>query len=543
MRALVGLRGSLSASLALALCARFAAAQEAPRLLSPRPGACALTATPTLRWRGVSNVASWRVRACRDRACATPLFELDARGETAVPPSALPAGVVFWRVEADGRTSATWSFTVTARPGPHDVTAPACADLDGDGYGDALVQTATDAHRIAFLWGSPRGLVRRGAQRLVEPPTRYGLTVQLAGDLDGDGYADLLASSHDVSSPPGGRAPSRDHAGAVLLYRGGRRGVQVRASVRLDPRAGEEFFGGEVRVAGDVDGDGRGDLLVDSSPSAHAPSRHACVQLRRRIFETTTVTAADVDFEGFHCSNQGRDSGAAGDVDGDGFGDVILARDGDNGRTPAVRLYHGSPDGLTRAEDLDLSAVRVPSDVRVEVGALGDINGDGFGDFALAWERSETSVAGGIVWHGAAAGPLVARPLARPPRRADADEEADFFGMRAGGVGDLDRDGRDDAMLAVSDRTLAFVRNGDLAAPTLFSRGDGLPVGFFGGFHQPCGDVNGDGFLDVLVGSTCAETDAQSGDACVVREYHLFRGGADGISESRHDVLTDARLR
>jgi len=533
MRARVGVGASLLASLAVALGPRVAAAQTAPWLLSPRSGGCALSATPSLRWRGASRAAPSRVRLCRDRGCATTLLEFDAFGGAATTPRALPPGVVFWRVESGGHASATWSFTVTARPSAHDVVAPRCTDLDGDGHGDALIAQLTRAHRINLLWGSPRGLVRRGAQRLVEPPTRYGLSVAPAGDLDGDGYADVVAYSYDVPSRPGGRVSIADPAGAVLVYRGGRGGVQARASVRLGPRAGEEAFGAELRLAGDTDGDGRGDLLVSAAPSGRtAGPRGSCLQLRRRIFDAAGATASDVALDGLRCDVGGRSFSAAGDGDGDGFGDVVVARGARGDEAAAVRLYHGSAEGLTRAEDLDLSTVRVPSGATVELAELGDVDGDGFADFSLAWERTASAPAQVTVWRGAAAGPLTPH-LLRPPSRGEADD----FGRGVGAVGDLDNDGRDEVMLSVSDRTVALLRNGAIDAPTLFSRGTGLPTEFFGGSHDSCGDVDGDGFTDVLVGTTCAETDAESGDACLVREYHLFRGGRDALSESRRDAV------
>jgi hypothetical protein len=93
-------------------------------------------------------------------------------------------------------------------------------------------------------------------------------------------------------------------------------------------------------------------------------------------------------------------------------------------------------------------------------------------------------------------------------------------------------DGRDEVALSLSDTALVLYRGGSFGAPEVVVRGDGLPVSFFG-HAVPCGDVDGDGYVDVAVGDTCARTDENSGDVCLRREYGLLRGGRDGVTSAR----------
>ncbi len=534
----------LATSLALLALPSLATGQtsQAPNLLSPRSGWCSLTATPTLRWRGAGGLE--HVSVCRDRACSAVFAEADVEGGAWTPTTPFTRGVWFWRVRYGAQTSPVWSFTVTARPGGADVIAPRCTDVDGDGYGDALVRGLTVAHRVSLHWGSRAGFVRRGARLLAEPPPARGASmwgdVDLAGDLDGDGYADLLWRHAFVPSRARmARDPlsatSRD-AGAVMVFRGGPRGLSAAPSVRLDAREGEFLFGADAVPAGDVDGDGRGDLLVRSLP-ASSDRALGGLQLRRRLFERGSAITEGI--AGLRCRSGEAEAAAAGDVDGDGFADIVGACAGttDGRPNPAiVRVYHGSPDGLVRPEDLDVTAEGSIVGAEVRVASLGDIDGDGYGDVAAAWRGVGEAPGAVLLWRGSPRAMRGPEALARPT--SDASQMGDMFGWVAGTVGDLDGDGRDDAMLSVSDTTQAFYRGDRFDAPLLFTRGDGAPVSFFG-VHRVCGDVDGDGHADVLVGANCVETDADSGDSCLRREHYLLRGGADGVSPSRMQPVSE----
>ena len=536
-RTRLSLRAVLAGALLALPTTAMGQTSQAPNLLSPRTGWCSLTATPTLRWHGAGGQE--HVSLCRDRACSAVFAEADVEGGAWTPTTPLTRGVWFWRVRRGAQVSPVWSFTVTARPGGANVIVPRCTDVDGDGYGDALLRGMTFAHRVSLHWGSRAGFVRRGARLLTEPPAARSAPmwgdVDLAGDLDGDGYADLLWRHPFVPSRARmARDPlsatSRD-AGAVLVFRGGPRGLSTAPSVRLYAREGEFLFGDAATPAGDVDGDGRGDLLVTSSPggSDRAPGG---LQLRRRLFERGGAITEDIT--GLPCRSGEAAFAAAGDVDGDGFADVLGACGSTSSARPnpaLVRVYHGSPDGLVRPEDLDLTAERSIVGADVRVASLGDVDGDGYGDVVAAWHGASVTPAVVMLWRGSPRGMRGPEALERPT--SDASQTADLFGWIAGTVGDLDGDGRDDVMLSVSDTTQAFYRGGPrFDAPLLFTRGDGLPVSYFG-VHRVCGDVDGDGHADVVLGANCVETDADTGDSCLRREHYLLRGGADGVSPSR----------
>jgi hypothetical protein len=532
-----GLGPILAAALAaLASPSRVGAQSDAdvPRPHAPRAGGCSLTATPTLRWHG--GRGSSRVTVCRDRACLAVASEVEVAGEAWRPTTPLAPGVWFWRVRRGERASAVWSFTVTARPGVADATAPRCTDVDGDGFGDALMAGVAMGRQVSLLWGARTGLVRRRPARLTLPAGVSGGALALAGDLDGDGYADLLWSSAQTPSPSRrARAPrsvASLHAGAVRVFRGGPRGISATAAVRLDAREGEFCFGATVVAVGDVDGDGRGDLLADALALGRDGGLGG-MRLYRQLFARGGPTVEPAP--AVRCPVGAARVAAAGDVDGDGFADVAVAcavsRDAPAQPAAWVRVLHGSPNGLTRPEPLPLPEQGPPAETAVRVASLGDLDGDGFSDLIAAWHRDGAPSREALVWRGSARGFGTPEALV-PPALPDPALPPEYFAWEVGALGDVDGDGRDEVALSLSDTALVLYRGGSFGAPEVVVRGDGLPVSFFG-YAVPCGDVDGDGYVDVLVGDTCARTDENSGDACLRREYGLLRGGRDGVTSAR----------
>jgi hypothetical protein len=232
------------------------------------------------------------------------------------------------------------------------------------------------------------------------PGERFG-TALAAGDVDGDGFEDLL-----VGSPgPGGMG---SYPGRVELYLGSDAGLATTpAWVRDGGWPGARF--GAALATADVNGDGFADIVV-AAPDFDVPSRrpHARADLGPNPGPggpagpgSSDEGAVSLFLGNAHGQPTlrrvivGLDSGEhlgsavanAGDVNGDGFDDVLMGASGKNGNRGLVLLFHGSPSGLPSLPAWWLPGVRADAGFGTLLAGIGDHNGDGFGDFALAHDE------------------------------------------------------------------------------------------------------------------------------------------------------------
>ena len=220
-------------------------------------------------------------------------------------------------------------------------------DVNADGNDDVLVaaqwndEGGTEAGAVYLLHGPQYGTVELGSAdaKFVgeNAGDEAGMSLGQAGDIDGDGYADVLvgAALHNgVASD----------AGAGYLCYGPVSGTVdlSTADARFDGEAASDSAGGWTVGAGDVDGDGYGDILVSARGSDLAVSNAGAVYLLYGPFSGAyDLGAADATFLGEAASDiMGACSPMAGDVDGDGHPDLLMAAYlNDTGATDAGTTY------------------------------------------------------------------------------------------------------------------------------------------------------------------------------------------------------------
>jgi hypothetical protein len=153
--------------------------------------------------------------------------------------------------------SATPQVTLTAPNGDNLIygsTPPCVIDVDGDGYADLALRGPSLSGNILLYRGGPSGITSSvpSSTELVAPVNDLAYGVSLAsGDVDGDGFADLIVGSSDVND-----------SGVIYVYRGGAVGLETNPSTTvLAPDHDFGAFGTSI-VAADVDGDGFADVVV-----------------------------------------------------------------------------------------------------------------------------------------------------------------------------------------------------------------------------------------------------------------------------------------
>ncbi|WP_237277453.1 FG-GAP and VCBS repeat-containing protein [Streptomyces caniscabiei] len=339
------------------------------------------------------------------------------------------------------------------------------ADFDGDGYGDvaysapvATVDGKPYAGQMVALYGSANGLTSThrttlsqntpGVPGSAEQGDSFG-HVSAYGDFDGDGYDDLAVSA-DLEDSGGHR-----DTGTVVIVWGSPKGLSG-ATTLDDPTPSRHRAWGKSLAAGDFDGDGTEDLAVGSSSSTVHVFGNGIARTGKPD-DHYTVKAA-IRSEEF----TGSLNLTAGDVDGDERTDLIVngIEPGGPGRRNVNHYLPGTPSGLSVA-----AARKLRPGV---VSAFGDIDGDGYGDIVTGQAFDPTddpdvlsapgSVTGGKVniTYGSADGPDTATAFSVTQdsgRIPGASERGDSFGFEVS-LGDIDGDGFQDLVVGVSDEDL-----------------------------------------------------------------------------------------
>lgn len=275
-------------------------------------------------------------------------------------------------------------------------------DLDGDGYDDVVVgdhrldsSSISECGGAYILGGSSAGDLST-VTATIEGDDSYseaGESVAI-GDVDGDGFNDLAL----------GAAQEGTWGGAFVLY-GPLSGTISLASadVALSWSTVAEFAGSSVAVGGDMDADGYGDVLVGAygyNGYSGAVYLHSGATLTSGAVDTGVVRV-----EGPTSSALGASVEFVGDLDADGFAEAVLGAEGESGAfgsAGAVYVLRGPVWGTTtlsgeatRIEGIDISGA-----LGTTIAALGDSDGDGFDDFAAAEPHGNNTPGGAYVFRG-----------------------------------------------------------------------------------------------------------------------------------------------
>ncbi len=440
-------------------------------------------------------------------------------------------------------------------------------DLNGDGFseialGAPLFASGEVGEGAVFVFSGGGRAIASGpataAQRMIEGTgpfeqfdLRLGTTVASAGDVNGDGYNDVIlgAPGYDVAPP---LDLIRD--GAAFLFHGGPAGptgwslptAQTRLTGGEDGSgfALVQRFGYGVASAGDVNGDGFGDVVV-SAPSyfnglvqqgAALVFHGSAVGIASGGPENAaSVLESDQAFGGVF------NVASAGDVNGDGYGDIIVGADQyDAGAVDTGSAFiflgdaTGIPSGSVATAHARLAGDQASAGFGYQVAAAGDVNADGFGDVLV----SQLSPRAVFLFLGSLNGIASGGPDSASTR-LDQSPGAPAFGAAISSAGDVNADGYRDILVGAPGYTNgqtsegaillylggpAGIQHGGIGTANALIESDQLQSDF-GSSVAPLGDVNGDGYADVVVGDPSYDGGAQvDGGAAFV-----FLGGPSGL--------------
>lgn len=366
---------------------------------------------------------------------------------------------------------------------------------------------------------------------LTRRETRFGGAIAAAGDVNGDGFGDVVVSAAHHQS---GRLI---RAGAVTLLAGSSTGLLANAGWSVVGGQASRQLGRAIAGGQDVNGDSLPDIAVATVHRMSAGVSRGGLNLF--LGSTNPISEAP----NWHYLPEARDgqlgeSLAMEDVNGDGFADLIagasrhtefLEKEG------AAFLFLGSRSGLPDAPSWSAFGGATNSEFGDFITAPGDVNGDGFPDVlvgAPVYPVNGQSTGRVFLFMGGTNG---LSPT--PAWTTDGIAVNSQFGQAISGVGDVNGDGCSDFIVGAPQRSstdplpgavsLFLGSKENMSTNPVWSVSGEAPGARFGTAVAGLGDVNGDGLNDVLIGSP--ELTVPDGNGRLGGRAYLYLGVKDGI--------------
>jgi hypothetical protein len=339
------------------------------------------------------------------------------------------------------------------------------ADLNGDGYQDIAADWYFPTGAVGIFWGGPNGTNHR-EQLFATVGTFDGAgTALAAGDIDGDGRADLAVSTTGLwtNSP----TPA---SGWVDVWRGTPTGPSPVPWPRVSSRGTSgSWYGEYVDLNGDLNGDGRADLVI-SNPGCAFPLSDGSLSDAFVHLGTTSGPAIAASWTWREHAPDDQcvlRVASAPDLNGDGYDDLTVS-----GTTEAWVVLGGptgpagAPISLGERPSFGYAAHTAPG--WVWAAGLGDVNDDGFGDLIYAYADTLDVHLGGPDG-------VLADPIWR------LDVPSDHDGRRGFGAGDMNADGIGDIFAGAPWASNGLYQYSGMA---------GIWLG------EPVADIDQDGYLN-----------------------------------------------
>lgn len=472
-----------------------------------------------------------------------------------------------WYVDSDGDgfgDNGTYTFSCT-QPSGYVSNAFDCndanarvrrpltfyADSDGDRLGDLSSSV------LSCTW--PVGYVRNAAD-CDDTSARIRGTLTFYADVDGDGFGDLNSTTSSCTWPSGyvrNTGDCNDSSSTVnpSVSEVCDDGTDNDCNGQVDisdtryclavfdgkyvGEAAADYSGWSVAGVQDTNGDGYTDILIGARyADANGTDSGAAYLITGTTTGTLSLSSADAKFVGEAANNSLESVAGAGDVDGDGFNDLLFGApyDQEGGYVAgAAYLVYGSVSGTLNlaSADAKFTGEDTWELAGLPVASAGDVNGDTLGDI-LVGAPAAGSTSGSIEGPGAAyiifGSVTGTMSLSSADVKLEGVNAGDYTGYSVASLGDTNADGLDDVIIGTyymngtssTEPGQAYLMLGSMSGTIPLSAADatfsGEAIGDFAGHAvSAAGDLNNDGYRDMLVGAYAESTTASySGAAYVI---------------------------
>jgi hypothetical protein len=344
----------------------------------------------------------------------------------------------------------------------------------------------------------------------------FGGAVDIAGDVNHDGYDDIVVGAANFT----GEAPSDEAGeGAVYAYYGSDAGPGLTANWKIEGDLQGVRMGAAVAGGGYINGDEYADVIVGMPGFTNGDFENSGAAFVYFGSATGLNTAYGwLDYGGQSGAQFGLEVNAAGDVNGDGYGDVLVGEPYYNNDiymdAGAVYLYLGNQFSLSNVPAWSYVGYRGGDRLGTTASGVGDLNGDGCDDIAIGAPGYND---GGMLDTGRVFVFYGCQNVSVSTLNSVADWEYSFpqananTGIDVSSGGDTNNDGYAELLVGVhlfddeqanEGAVMAFFGSaiGLSAEPGWRVEGNKNDT-FFGFAVDTAGDTNHDGFADVLIGS------------------------------------------
>lgn len=359
-------------------------------------------------------------------------------------------------------------------------------DVNGDGYSDVVVSSYNYGFGIGKIYIYFGGLSMDNVADLSitgETVNTFGYSISTAGDVNGDGYDDIIVGAPDISFASQVRR-------AYIFYGGANMDNNADVVISVE----EGVFSSSVSTAGDVNGDGFSDVII----SSHTENNGLAY-----IFYGGIVMNNDVDVilnGGGMVHNFGKKVSSAGDVNGDGFDDIIASSSENPSDTNHSLIFYGGIQ-MDNIADVVLTGESINSAFGSSISSAGDLNRDGFSDVIISDYTYNNTIGRAYIYFGGLSMNSIADVI------LNGEGSNSYFGNSVSDAGDINGDGYSDVIIGCGNfnfrKGRAYIYFGGLVMnniPDLVYNGEFINDDF-GANVSKAGDVNGDNYSDVIIGA------------------------------------------